>query len=333
MKKKQRIYEVSKSKPALDEFALDVKYGLSLPRKSLKSKYFYDKIGSSLFEQICLQPEYYITRTETDILRLRLPELVSVFSEDISILELGSGSACKTRILFDHLSQTQNRLHYFPIDVSHSMLSESIRTLSSDYPTLRITGISSDYANGLDRATDLIAVESHIPSKKLILFLGSSIGNFEPQETVSFFQMVRDKMERTDLLLVGFDLQKDPAILNSAYNDKAKVTQRFNLNLLSRINRELEGDFNIKSFEHQAFFNLDEQRVEMHLVSKRDHEYHIKLIQESFRFKEGESIHTENSYKYSLEQIRKLAEDNCFELKMNFMDQRKWFDLAIFCPV
>jgi uncharacterized SAM-dependent methyltransferase len=145
--------------------------------------------------------------------------------------------------------------------------------------------------------------------------------------------MLRDKMERTDLLLVGFDLQKDTAILNSAYNDKAKTTQKFNLNLLSRINRELEGDFNIKSFEHHAFYNPGEQRVEMHLVSKRDQEPHIKLIEESFRFEQGESIHTENSYKYSLEQIRKLAEDNRFELKMNFMDQRKWFDLAIFCPV
>jgi L-histidine Nalpha-methyltransferase len=330
--KTQRIYEVGKPKPAQDEFASDVKHGLSLTRKSLKSKYFYDKIGSSLFEQICVQPEYYITRTEADILQERLAEIVSLFSDDVSIVELGSGSASKTRIIFDHVLQRQDYLHYFPIDVSHSMLSESMRTLSSDYPALHITGISSDYANGLDRATDLIALQSHVPCKKLILFLGSSIGNFEPQETESFFQMLRDKMERTDLLLVGFDLQKDPAILNSAYNDKAKITQRFNLNLLSRINRELGGDFNIKSFEHRAFYNVDEQRVEMHLVSKRDQESHIRFIQESFTFKEGESIHTENSYKYSHEQIRKLAEDNCFELKMNFMDQRKWFDLAIFSP-
>jgi L-histidine Nalpha-methyltransferase len=331
--KTQRIYEVGKPTPEQHEFACDVKHGLSLPRKRLKSKYFYDKIGSSLFEQICVQPEYYITRTEADILRERLPVIVSLLSDDISLVELGSGSASKTRIVFDHVLQRQDYLHYFPIDVSHSMLSESVRTLSSDYPTLQITGISSDYSNGLDRATDLIALESHVPCKKLILFLGSSIGNFEPQETVSFFQMLRDKMERTDLLLVGFDLQKDAAILNSAYNDKAKTTQKFNLNLLSRINRELEGDFNIKNFEHHAFYNLGEQRVEMHLVSKRDQECHIKLIQESFRFEQGESIHTENSYKYSLEQIRKLAEDNRFELKMNFMDQRKWFDLAIFCPV
>jgi dimethylhistidine N-methyltransferase len=333
LKKTQRIYELSKSKPDLDEFALDVKHGLSLPRKSLKSKYFYDKIGSALFEQLCLQPEYYITRTETDILRQKLPEIMSLFSEDISIVELGSGSASKTRILFDHVLQRQNCLYYFPIDVSRSILSESIRNLSLDYSTLHITGISSDYANGIDKATDFISVEPSIPCKKLILFLGSSIGNLEPQETVSFFQMLRDKMERTDLLLVGFDLQKNPAILNLAYNDKAKITERFNLNLLSRINRELGGDFDIKTFEHHAFYNEDEKRVEMHLVSKIDQKSHIKLIKESFRFKEGESIHTENSYKYSLEQITKLAEGNRFEVKMNFMDHLKWFDLSLFRPI
>jgi uncharacterized SAM-dependent methyltransferase len=176
-------------------------------------------------------------------------------------------------------------------------------------------------------------LESGIPCKKLILFLGSSIGNFEPQETVSFFLMLRDKMERTDLLLVGFDLQKNPAILNLAYNDKAKITERFNLNLLSRINRELGGDFDIKNFEHRAFYNQDEQRVEMHLVSKRDQTSYISMIEEWFTFKEGESIHTENSYKYSLKQISKLAEDNRFEVKMNFMDKLKWFDLALFSPI
>jgi uncharacterized SAM-dependent methyltransferase len=163
--------------------------------------------------------------------------------------------------------------------------------------------------------------------------LGSSVGNFEPREAMSFFQMLRDKMERKDLLLVGFDLQKKPAILNSAYNDKAKITAKFNLNLLSRINRQLEGDFDIKNFEHYAFYNQEEQRVEMHLVSKRDQEVYIKLIEESFRFKEGESIHTENSYKYSLKQIRNIADDNRFEVKMNLVDQRKWFDLAVLCPI
>ena len=333
MKKTQRIYEVSKAKLALDEFALDVKSGLSLPRKTLKSKYFYDEIGSALFEQICLQPEYYITRTETDILRERSTDIMNICSGDVSIVELGSGSASKTRILFEHVLQRQNSLHYFPIDVSHSILLESIKSLSLDYPNLHITGISSDYANGIDKATDFITADYNVPSRKLILFLGSSIGNFEPGEAISFFQMLRDKMERKDVLLVGFDLQKKPAILNSAYNDKARITAKFNLNLLSRINRQLEGNFDIRNFDHNAFYSQDEQRIEMHLVSKRDQEAHIKLIEESFMFKEGESIHTENSYKYSLKQIRKIADDNRFEVKMNFVDQRKWFDLVLLCPI
>jgi L-histidine Nalpha-methyltransferase len=332
LRKIQRIYEISKSKFALDQFALDVKSGLSLPIKALKSKYFYDKIGSALFEQICLQPEYYITRIETNILRERSADIVSICSEDISVVELGSGTAAKTRILFEHVLQRQDSLHYFPIDVSHSILLESIKRLSLDYPNLHITGISSDYANGIDKATDFITAEHHVPPRKLILFLGSSIGNFEPTEAVSFFQMLRSKMERNDLLLVGFDLQKNPAILNSAYNDKAGITAKFNLNLLSRINRELGGDFDIKNFGHEAFYNQDEQRVEMHLISKKDHEAYISLIEESFKFKEDESIHTENSYKYSINQITKIAADNRFEVGMNFVDTRKWFDLALLCP-
>jgi dimethylhistidine N-methyltransferase len=305
---------------------------LSLPIKTLKSKYFYDKIGSALFEQLCLQPEYYITRIETNILRERSADIVSICSEDISVVELGSGTAAKTRILFEDVLQRQNSLHYFPIDVSHSILLESIKRLSLDYPNLHITGISSDYANGIDKATDFITAEHHVPPRKLILFLGSSIGNFEPTEAVSFFQMLRSKMERNDLLLVGFDLQKNPAILNSAYNDKAGITAKFNLNLLLRINRELGGDFDIKNFGHKAFYNQDEQRVEMHLISKKDHEAYISLIEESFNFKEDESIHTENSYKYSINQITKIAADNRFEVRMNFVDTRKWFGLALLCP-
>ncbi|HZA07170.1 MAG TPA: L-histidine N(alpha)-methyltransferase [Nitrososphaeraceae archaeon] len=332
MKETCRIYEVSKSKLAVDEFALDVKSGLSLPRKCLKSKYFYDKIGSALFEQICVQPEYYISRVETSILKERSVDILSICSEDISLIELGSGSAQKTRILFECILQRQNTLHYFPIDVSHSILLESIKSLSLDYQNLCITGIYSDYANGINKVTDVITGEHHIASRKLILFLGSSIGNFEPKEAISFFQILRDKMERKDLLLVGFDLQKKPAILNSAYNDKAGVTAKFNLNLLSRINRDLEGDFDIKSFDHHAFYNSNQRRVEMHLVSKRDQEAHIKLIGESFEFQEGEPIHTENSYKYSLKQIRKIADDSGFEVKKNFLDQRKWFDLALLSP-
>jgi L-histidine N-alpha-methyltransferase len=328
------IYKISKPDlPIIDEFASDVKEGLGCQRKNLQSKYFYDKLGSYLFEQICLQSEYYITRTEAEILREKSADIARMCPGDISIVELGSGSSCKTRILFEHILNQQNYLYYFPIDVSHNILLESVQKITSDFSNLHATGISSDYAEGIDKATELITTQYHIPSRKLILFLGSSIGNFELTKARSFLNMIKDRMEKDDLLLVGFDLQKDDAILNAAYNDRARMTEKFNLNLLGRVNRELGGEFDTGNFSHHAFYNHDKGRVEMHLVSKADQQVRIKVIDKSFRFKKGESIHTENSYKYSLEQIQNLAKGSGFELKMNFTDQREWFDLALLSPV
>lgn len=327
------IYNVSRTElPIINEFASDVKEGLSCSRKNLQSKYFYDKVGSYLFEQICLQPEYYITCTEADILREKSSDIAKICPSDISIVELGSGNSCKTRILFEQILKKQDLLYYFPIDVSHSILTESVQKLSSDFPRLHPIGISSDYVNGIHKATEIITTQYHVPCRKLILFLGSSIGNLEPSKVVSFLNMIRDRIEKEDILLVGFDLQKEHQILNAAYNDKAGMTEKFNLNLLTRINRELGADFDIKKFSHHAFYNEEMGRVEMHLVSKADQQIYIREIEKSFEFKEGESIHTENSYKYSLGQIQTLAEKSGFELKMNFLDKRNWFDLALLSP-
>lgn len=328
------IYNISNPDvPIIDEFAYDVNEGLSCQKKNLKSKYFYDKLGSYLFEQICLQSEYYITRTEAEILREKSAAIARMCPSDISIVELGSGSSCKTRILFEHILKQQNFLYYFPIDVSHSILLESVQKISLDFSNLHAIGISSDYADGIDKATELITTQYHIPSRKLILFLGSSIGNFELTKAKSFLNMLKDRMQKEDLLMVGFDLKKDHAILNAAYNDKAKMTEKFNLNLLVRINRELGGEFDIRNFSHHAFYNHDQGRMEMHLVSKANHQVRIKVIDKSFQFTKGESIHTENSYKYSLEQIQNLAKSSGFELKMNFLDKREWFDLALLSPI
>ena len=328
------VYEINKpALPIIEEFASDFKEGLSCQKKNLKSKYFYDKRGSYLFEQICLQPEYYITRTEADILREKSADIAKICPSDISIVELGSGSSCKTRILFEHILGKQNFLYYFPIDVSHSVLLESVQKLSSDFSNLHALGISSDYADGIDKAAELIATQYHVPCRKLILFLGSSIGNFELSMARSFLNMIRDRMEKEDILLVGFDLQKEHSRLNAAYNDKAGMTAKFNLNLLMRINRELGGEFDIGKFSHHAFYNHDKGRIEMHLVSKADQQVRIELIDKSFGFKKGESIHTENSYKYSVEQIQTLADKSGFELKMNFPDKRGWFDLALLSPI
>jgi dimethylhistidine N-methyltransferase len=329
------IYETNKPKlPTIDDFASDVNEGLSCIRKNIKPKYFYDEIGSNLFEQICVQPEYYLTRTEADILRKKSAEIALLCPRDISIVELGSGSSCKTRILFRHLLRKQNFLYYFPIDVSRSILRQSVQKLSSDFSNLYVIGISSDYAEGIDKAIQIINTKHHIPFGKLILFLGSSIGNLEPTNATSFLNLIRDRMEKEDLLLIGFDLQKkDQVILNAAYNDKAGVTAKFNMNLLSRINRELGGHFDLGNFYHHAFYNHDKGRIEMHLVSNTDQRVRIDVIDKSFDFKEGESIHTENSYKYSLEQIHALSENNGFELKMNFLDKKEWFNLALLSPI
>jgi L-histidine Nalpha-methyltransferase len=327
------IHEINKPELQVSEFAADVEAGLSSSRKSLKSKYFYDKTGSYLFEQICLQPEYYVTRLEADILMERSLDIAGACQDQVSVIELGSGSSCKTRILFRHILERQGSLYYFPIDVSHSILIESVQKLSSDFPNLYPVAISSDYAAGIDQATDFIAKRYHVPCRKLVLFLGSSIGNFDLYEARSFLSMLTEKMEKTDLLLIGFDLQKKSKVLNAAYNDQAGMTARFNLNMLSRINTELGGEFDTKKFEHHAFYNEDMKRVEMHLISTTDQQIYIKSIGKSFNFGAGESIHTENSYKYSLEQIRDLADYCGFEVKKNLVDEKKWFNLALLSPI
>ncbi|HYY66263.1 MAG TPA: L-histidine N(alpha)-methyltransferase [Nitrososphaeraceae archaeon] len=318
------------------EFALHVKEGLGRSRKKIKPKYFYDHIGSQLFEEICLQPEYYLTSTELDILEDYSPDIISkVYDDDpvrISVLELGSGSSIKTKTFLRHILKNQNNLYYFPIDVSNTILHDSVRRLSIEFPNLRIIGIPSDYIEGITKASDFIAAKENVPNRKLILFLGSSIGNLEPNESRSFLRMLNNKMKKNDNLLVGFDLQKETKILNAAYNDKAGITARFNLNLLARINRDLGGEFNLSSFGHHAFYNKYKKRVEMYLISKISQRVYVDLIGETFNFKENERIHTESSYKYTLEQIAHLAKDSGFEVKANFLDRNKWFDLALLSP-
>src|SRR5919202_149388 len=317
------------------EFALDIKEGLGRSRKKIKPKYFYDHIGSQLFEEICLQPEYYLTSTELDILEDYSPDIISKVYDDpvrVSVLELGSGSSIKTKIFLRHILKNQNNLYYFPIDVSNTILHDSVHRLSIEFPNLRIIGIASDYIDGITKASNFIAAKDNVPNTKLILFLGSSIGNLEPNESRSFLRMLNDKMKNNDNLLVGFDLQKEAKILNAAYNDKAGITARFNLNLLARINRELGGEFSLSSFKHHAFYNKHKKRIEMHLISKISQRVYVDLIGQTFNFKENERIHTESSYKYTLKQIAHLAKNSGFKVKANFLDRNKWFDLALLSP-
>jgi L-histidine N-alpha-methyltransferase len=318
-----------------EEFANDVARCLASKTKYLSPKYLYDKVGSQLFEQICLQPEYYLTRTEASILNKHAPLISKLAGSNIKIIELGSGSSSKTAILLSYLSSQKKRIYYFPIDISSSILTESERKLKSQFPNASIIGIRSDYETGIDRAAaECMAIGSNknIPYTNLVLFLGSSIGNFEFKEAQSLLRSVREKIHTNDFLLIGFDLQKEESVLNAAYNDKAGMTAKFNLNLLARINRELGGNFELRKFEHCAFYSHERHRIEMHLVSKTDQQLYIGALGKTFAIRKGESIHTENSYKYSLNQIAALAEDCGFTVEKNFTDEKRWFDLALFSP-
>jgi L-histidine N-alpha-methyltransferase len=321
-----------------EDFAADVERGLAAQSKYVSPKYLYDEVGSQLFEQICLQPEYYLTRTEASILNKHAPVISKLLGSNIEIIELGSGSSSKTAILLSYLSLQKKRIYYFPIDISSSILMESTRRLKSQFPNISIIGIRSDYDLGIDKAAAAAAGcmsaerNQEIPDMKLLLFLGSSIGNFELIEARSLLGSVRKKLHTNDLLLVGFDLQKDESVLNAAYNDKAGITAKFNLNLLARINKELDGNLELGNFEHHAFYSREQQRMEMHLVSKTDQQLYIGALGKTFAIRKGESIHTENSYKYTLNQIAALADDCSFTLEKNFMDKNRWFNVALLSP-
>ncbi len=332
----------------VEEFANDIAICLASENKRLNPKYLYDPIGSQLFEQICLQPEYYLTRTEASLLERHAPLITNLVGSNIRIIELGSGSSSKTALLLRYLSSQKNRIFYFPIDISVSILMESTRRLKSQFPNANIIAIRSDYSTGIDRAAAKCMATDGVRGKKknninksnnnnnqyskLILFLGSSIGNFEPKAARSFLRSIRTKLHTNDFLLVGFDLQKDESVLTAAYNDKAGITAKFNLNLLARINRELGGNFKLEKFKHHAFYNREKHRIEMHLVSNITQQVYIEALDKNFSFGKGDSIHTENSYKYSLHQIAALAKDSGFRIKKAFTDEKRWFNMTLLSP-
>lgn len=316
----------------LEAFSADVRRGLGRQPKSLPAKYFYDETGSQLFEEITRQPEYYPTRTEATILRRHAADIHELLDCDVSLVELGSGSSVKTTILLDALIEKQQALHYLPIDISPTILEETAVRLDARYPELDVTTIASEYGLGLHQAHRILESRRESPRRKLVLFLGSSIGNLEPAAAVAFLHKVTHVLEKGDGLLVGFDLQKDPAILNAAYNDAQGVTARFNRNVLMRINRELGGEFDLDRFSHSAFYNEELARIEMHLVSESRQDVRVAALEEVFHFEAEETIHTESSYKYTREKIAEFAEAAGFRIAELFTDERDWFALSLFTP-
>ncbi len=295
-------------------FALAVRAGLRSDPKTLPCRYFYDEQGSRLFEQICDLPEYYLTRTEDSILLDHAHTMVAGWIDAPVMVELGSGSSSKTRRLILAALQTYRSLQYVPIDVSKTILEESAEALVEEFPRLQVTGFAANYRDAL------AGVVERFDRPKLFVFLGSSLGNYEPDQAVDLLSLIARSMDPSDRLLLGTDLDKDPKILEAAYDDAQGVTARFNLNLLERINRELGGNFAVERFEHQARYRNDLHRVEMHLVSREDQEVVIPGAGLTVKFSEGESIHSENSHKYNPAILDELGN------RSGFIEEDAWTD-------
>lgn len=299
-----------------DEFAAQVLAGLASAQKRLPCRFFYDDLGSRLFEEITQLPEYYPTRTEASILRAHAPEIVEDIPEGSALVEFGSGSSLKTEIL---LRQLPGLGAYVSIDVSLSALQEATLRLSKRFPTLDIRPIVADFSYPIAMPTDLAN------RARTGFFPGSTIGNLTPVEAQRLLRVFRAVLSPGGRLIVGIDLKKDMRTLISAYDDSTGVTAAFNLNLLSRINRELGGNFDLHAFDHMAIYNHIHGRIEMHLVSLADQE--VTVRGHTFRFGIGETIHTENSYKYSVAQFRDMARAAGWQPRRVWTDSRAWFSV------
>jgi dimethylhistidine N-methyltransferase len=303
-------------------FAEEISSSLNRDSKFISPKFFYDKKGSDLFEKICSLPEYYPTRTEISILRKLQPELSSYIDENFRLVELGSGTSVKTRLILDVLTKLQDSVDYFPIDISE-ILTESSEELLKNYDGLHITGIIDTYEGGLE------FLKNFDKKKNLIIFLGSSFGNFSPNDGFEFLKKINSTMKSGDLFLIGLDLIKDKQILESAYDDSQGVTAKFNLNILSRINDELDADFNLKNFSHLAIYNKEKQRIEMYLKSLVNQSVIVSKSDLLLNLEKDELIHTEHSHKYKLSQIHELLDNAGFEIKHTWLDDNKYFSLTL----
>ncbi len=317
-----QIVSVGGSDPGAS-FAEDVDAGLRTSPKSLPSKYFYDEIGSVLFDAITLLPEYYLTRAETEILRDWGWEIVRALGGPVEFVELGSGSAAKTRILIEEALRVQRELRYSPIDISAEALRGSAEALVASYPALTIRAYAGDYFSILGKP----ALQR--TSRVLAMFMGSNIGNYEPPQAIALVRGIAASLKAGDGLLLGADLKKDPAILEAAYDDAAGVTAAFNKNLLGRINRELGGTFDLKAFNYVSRYDGGHSRIESSLESQSAHVVRINALDQEICFEQGERIRTEFSYKFSVEDVAALAKEAGLELTRTWSDLRRRFSVNL----
>jgi len=314
--------------PALTKFAFDVRQGLNAAsQKQLPSKYLYDAVGSALFEVISIMPEYGVTRADERILRNAAEQIATLVPFPLTVCELGSGSGKKTRHILEALS-LHAELDYYPIEISAGALASCERELSNIYG-VNTVGLEREYIEGLREVAQHRKPDTHL----LVLFLGSTIGNFDSGTDCQFLSQIRQTLSCGDTLLLGTDLLKPPSRLIAAYDDRTGVTAAFNLNLLARINRELNADFDLRQFEHEARFNQNTGSVEMHLRSRRQQMVWIESADCKVRFRAGETIWTESSHKYSLAEVGKLALSSGFSCEQQWIDDEWPFAESLFVAV
>lgn len=307
---------------ANDAIALEVLEGLTATPKWLPSKLFYDEIGSALFEQITELPEYYLTRTERSIFENYAGEMLQQAGSALTLVELGAGTATKTSILIEQLLVTQRRALFYPIDVSPSALQEAVMQLGRQFPELRVNPIVADYTGG-------VPALSRISGRKLVLYIGSSIGNFEPEEAIRILRRIRRTLRAGDALLLGADFAKSPKIILPAYDDSQGITAQFNKNILARLNREFDADFDVDLFLHIPMWNRRLSRIEAYLESTTVQNVFIPALDLDLSFAPGERIHTENSYEYTDDMIESILRDSGFTLEHTWCDRKKWFGVHL----
>lgn len=311
----QRLHDLE---PSISEFRAGVVAGLSKPSKSLPCKFFYDREGSLLFERICEQPEYYPTRTECLILENYSDEIAELIGPEARLIEFGSGAGIKSRLLLSALQQPRA---YVPVDISRAHLLAAAADLALDFPNLSISPVCADYT----RPFALPPIQGTQPRTEVGFFPGSTIGNFTAMESRDFLARTRTQLGSGAVMVIGVDLLKDEELLRAAYNDAAGVTAAFNLNLLRRINDELRGSFELSQFTHSSIWNPELGRIEMHLVSQCAQSVHIGSHR--FDFEAGETIHTEDSYKYGIEQFCQLAKEAGYRSLATWTDEQQLFSV------
>lgn len=312
--------EVANQDNIIEQFRFDVLNGLNSTPKKLHSKYFYDKIGDALFQQIMAMPEYYLTNCEMDIFQNKTSELANIIlesDEPFDLIELGAGDGTKSAFLLKHLLDQKADFSYMPIDISPNILSVLNSKLNTELPELNIICLDGEYFKMLEKAAELSS------RRKVVLFLGSNIGNMEKEEALSFCRTLNSYLSNGDIVLMGFDLKKNPQIILDAYNDNEGITAAFNLNLLTRINKELDGDFNADKFQHYQTYDPLSGACRSYLISIDNQ---IVIIDgQSVNFEKDELIYMELSQKYSLEESEELANQSGFETINHIMDSKSWF--------